>query len=224
MKSNKHVKHLVSKFKDDTDFRIKTVLEFSFIINLLYSVFLLIASQIYDSRWFFVTSIYYALLSLMRIFMFYKIVPEQLNCKKLVTIRNCGYFLFLLNLVVSIMSFILIFSDTPIKYHEIVVITLATYTFSSLTVAILSSIKHIKNNDYGYAIIKTISLISASVSMVTLTNTMLTTFGKENLLLRSYVLPLVSVAVSVLIVASAVYMVKKANKEIRILKNEQIRK
>ena len=108
--------------------------------------------------------------------------------------------------------------------YEITVIALATYTFSSLTVAIVSSIKQLRKNDYVYACVKAISLISASVSLVTLTNTMLVTFGEENVLLRSIILPLLSGTVAVFIIVSAVFMIRKANLNLRKLGNEQERK
>ena len=135
--------------------------------------------------------------------------------KKISTMRACGFFLFLVNVAVSVMMIVLSYTLSHIKHHEITVITLATYTFSSLTLAIISSIKHLKNNDHVYFCVKAISLISASVSMVTLTNTMLATFGDGNTLLRSIILPIISAVVSVFIIVCAVLMVKKANRALR---------
>ena len=195
----------------------------SLIFNFSYALFLFVISRVYASKWFFVMSIYYVLLSMARIFIFSQINLKRELRKKISIMRACGCFLFLLNVVVSVMMFVLIYTAGYVKHHEITVIALAAYTFFALTTAIISCVKHLKNNDYIYSCAKVISLISASVSLVTLTNTMLTTFGEENLLLRSIVLPILSGAVSVFIIVCAIFMIRKANLDLKVLKNEKER-
>ena len=210
---------IIEKLKNDTHFRIKSFLLLSLFFNVAYSMFLFVISRVYSSMWFLVMSVYYGLLSVARIFVFaHTDQTKQLRSKK-ITMRVCGYFLFLINLVVAIMMFILIFDNHNIKHHEIVVITLATYSFTSLTVAIISSIKYLRQNDYVYSCVKIISLISASVSLVTLTNTMLITFGEENSSLRSIILPILSGGVSIFIIACAVFMIHTANSDLRTSEN-----
>ena len=205
------------KIKSNIDFRIKLFLFLSFVFNFAYAIFLLVVSQVYSSKWFFVMSVYYALLSTARIFIFSQIDPEKHLRKKILTMRACGFFLFLVNLAVSVMMFLLSYTVSHVKYHEITVITLAMYTFSALTLAIVSSVKQFKKNAHVYFCVKTVSLISASVSMVTLTNTMLTTFGEDNTLLRSIILPILSAVVSIFIATYAILMIKKANGELKVL-------
>ncbi len=192
----------------------------SLIFNFGYAIFLFVVSQVYFSKWFFVMSIYYALLSIARIFIFFEINSKSPLRKKILTLRACGYFLLFLNLVVSVMAFLLMYTAPYAKYHEIIVITLATYTFSALTIAVVNIVKYLKKNDYVYSCVKVISLISATVSMLTLTNTMLTTFGSDNMLLRSIILPILSSVVAIFIVVCAILMIKKANNELKVLKNE----
>ncbi len=207
------------RIKIDTAFRTKLFLCLSFIFNIAYSVFLFVASQIYSSKWFFVTSIYYGLLSVTRIFVCLEISPQKQLVLKIKTMRVCGCFLLSINLVFSTMMFILIYGKQYIRYHEIIVIALATYTFASLTMAIINSIKHSSKNDYLHSCAKIISLISASVSIVTLTNIMLSTFGENNSLLRSIILPILSGFVSIFMIVFAILMIRKANLDLRKLKN-----
>ena len=134
--------------------------------------------------------------------------------------RACGYFLLLLNLVFSGMVFLLIYTVPQAKYNDIIVITLATYTFSALTLAIVNTVKYLKKNDYVYSCVKVISLISASVSILTLTNTMLATFGSDNTLLRSIILPILSGVLVIFIIISALLMIKKANNDLKVLQDE----
>ena len=210
--------------KIDTAFRIKLFLRLSFVFNVAYSVFLFVVAQIYSSKWFFVTSIYYGLLSVARIFLYLQISPQKELVSKIKIMRACGCFLLSINLVFSTMMFILIYGNQYVKHHEITVIALATYTFTSLTMAIINSVKYLRKKDYLYSSVKIISLISASVSIVTLTNTMLCTFGENNLLLRSIILPILSGFVSVFIIVCAILMIHKTNLDLRKLKNGKERK
>lgn len=214
----------LKKIKNDTQMRIQLFLFLSVVFNFTYALFLFIISRVYFSKWFFVMSIYYALLSTARIFIFFQNKPENHSLKKILMMRACGYYLLLLNLVVSLMMFLLIYTAPYVQHHEITVITLATYTFSALTIAIIGGVRYLKRNNYVYSCVKVISLISTSVSMLTLTNTMLATFGDDNGLLRSIILPILSGIVSIFIIVCAILMIKKANYELRVLKNEQKRK
>ncbi len=212
---------LLKRIKTDVNFRIKSFLLLSIIFNLLYSIFLFSISQIFFSTWFFVMSIYYGLLSVARIFMFFQTRLNSGKRKKIIIMRNSGCFLLLLNLVVSIMMFLLIYTTQGVSHHKITVITLATYTFAALTMAIISFVKYFKYNDSLYFSIKVVGLISASVSIVTLTNTMLTTFGEDKVILRSVILPVLSAFVSIFIIFCAIIMIVKATTKLRLLKNEQ---
>jgi len=212
---------LLERIKNDTTYRIKLFLRASFIFNILYSAFLFTVGKIFSSKWFFVMSVYYGLLSIARIFTFLQIKGDKPLCSKIKAMRITGVFLLLINSVVSVMMLILIYTEPIIRHHEITVIAIAAYAFTSLSIAIVNCVKYIRKNDYLFSSVKIISLVSASVSMVTLTNTMLATWGQDEILLRIITLPLLSLAVSVFIIFSALTMIRKANKDLRMLENEE---
>ncbi len=213
--------NFLKNLKNDSDYRLKCFLLVSLVLNFAYALFFFIVSRIYFSKWFFVMSIYYGLLTTARIFIFFQVNPKKELKQKLLIMRLCGYFLLLLNLVVSIMMFMLIYTTQPVKHHEITVISLATATFSTLTFSIVSSVKQLKKNDCVYSCIKAFSSISASISLVTLANTMLATWGEEKILLRNIVLPILCSAVASFIIVCAILMIVKANHNLRKLKNEK---
>ena len=62
-------------------------------------------------------------------------------------------------------------------------------------------------------------MVSAAVSITTLTSTMLATFGEDNEALRWVILPMLCVAVSVFIITVAVFLIRKANACLRSEKN-----
>lgn len=214
---------LLRRIKNDTQFRIKLFLCLTFAFNLAYSIFMFVVSKVNSSDWFFVMSIYYGLLSAARIFVFRQIQARKGEIFKLNTLRACGCFLLIINLAVSVMMFLIIRRNQYVIYHQITVIAMATYTFTALTVAIITGIKYVKKHEHVYSCVKIISLICASVSIVTLTNTMLAVFGQDNELLRRIILPILCAVVSVFIIVSAIFMICKANLYIRILKNEKER-
>ena len=220
MKNNYKTTSFLKKIKLDTDYRVRVFLTFSFVFNIIYSIFLFIVSKMFFSKWFFIMAIYYGLLSMVRVFISLKNRKQVTKNKEVIIMRTVGYFLFVLNLVVSIMMFLLIYTTQYVKHHEITVITLATYTFCTLTVAVIGVIKYLKYNNHVFYSIKVINLISASVSIVTLTNTMLTTFDSDDSVLRSIILPILSALISIFIIYCAIMMIIKANKELRLLKNE----
>ena len=135
--------------------------------------------------------------------------------------RACGCFLLLINLAFSTMMLIVLRENYLMKRHEIVVIALATYTFYTLSMTIVNCWRSLKRNDYVYSCARLISLTAASVSIVTLTNTMLSTFGEGNMVLRNIILPILSGVVALFIIVCAALMIYKANMDLRIIKNEK---
>lgn len=213
-----------NRIKSDFHFRIKVFLCFSFIFNVGYAIFLLVVGKLISSNWFYVMALYNFLLFIARVFVFLRTSDKKTEKQKVKTMRFCGYFLFLINLAVSVMMFLLVNNNQGAKYHEIIVITIATYTFSSLSLAIINSVKHFKQNNHVYLCAKVISLISASVSMVTLTSTMLATWGKDNVALRNVILPILCGVVALFIISCAIFMIVKANLDLRTVDYEKERK
>ena len=213
---------LFQRVKQNAEFRVKVFLCLSFIGNIAYSVFLFTVSRLYSSKWFFALSVYYGLFSLARIFIFAQMRPIK-SRTKILTMLACGGFLLMINLAVSAMTFVLLFGNHSVKHHEITVITLATYTFSALTVAIVGCVKYLKRKDYVFSCAKIFSLISASVSFIPLTHTMLTTFGGAESRLKNTLFPILCIAVACFITICAVYMICRAYLDWRAFNHEEKR-
>lgn len=213
----------LKRIKTDAAFRVKLFLCLSFICNVVYAVFLFAVGMRSTSKWFFTLAVYYGLFSMVRIFIFVQLNPRRQLRARLLTMLICGYFLLLINLAVSVMTFILLFGEHMVQHHEITVIALATYTFTALTIAIIGCVKYLKRNDYVFSCAKLFSLISASVSLIPLTNTMLTTFGSHNTQLKNMLFPILCIAVACFIITCAVYMICKAHFDWKVLNNEKTR-
>lgn len=134
--------------------------------------------------------------------------------------RACGIVFLIMNLTLALMIFFMVYWNRTFHHHEITTIALAAYTFTALTFAIINTVKYRKYNSPVYSASKAISLASACVSMLTLESTMLTTFGDGTMHLtgRRILLGISGGAISVFIIAMAIYMIVKGTKKIKLLR------
>ena len=104
----------------------------------------------------------------------------------------------------------------------ITAIAMAAYTFLTLTVAIINVIRYRKYNSPVFFTSKAISLAAALVSMLTLESTMLTTFGDGTMTAaeQKWMLGATGGAISLLIVAAAIYMIVTGTRALKQLKTE----
>lgn len=221
-----HAKALKSKNRyarrwfSDAHLRVKVTLWASVLWNGGYA-FLQLGLGIYHrSIWFYALTGYYLTLAAMRWFLVRHTIhhdPGEQMRQELRRYRACGWVFLLLNLALSVMIFLMIRQNRSIRHHEITTITLAAFTFTTLTMAIINVIKNRKFNSPVFLASKAISLASSCVSILTLENTMLTTFGGESMTpeTRRLYLALSGGAVSIWIVCMAVYMIVRSNQKLK---------
>ena len=128
-----------------------------------------------------------------------------------------------MNLALSLMIFFMVYWNRTFIHHEITAIAMAAYTFTSLTMAIVNVIKYRKYNSPIYSASKVISFAAACVSMLTLTSTMLTSFGDGSMtpFTQKLLLGGVGAAVSITVVFMAVRMIVRGTKQIKQHKEVQ---
>ena len=115
--------------------------------------------------------------------------------------------------------FYMIYEHRVTRHGEIITITMAAYTFTTLTMAIINVIRYRKFNSPILSAAKAISLAAACVSMLTLENTMLVSFNKGAMpqqIVRLF-LALSGGVVSAFIIAMAIYMIVQANRKLKSL-------
>lgn len=100
---------------------------------------------------------------------------------------------------------------------EITTIAMAAYTFVSLMPAIINVIRYRKYGSPAYSAAKNRSLVSATVSVLTLGNALLTAFGAgESELFRQVMLGISGTAVILVVQESALYMIVEARQKLRM--------
>lgn len=210
----------VKRWKEDTRLRVNVSLYVSFFWNLAYGVFQLGLGFYHSSFWFFSLSGYYICLALMRFYLrrhTRRFAPGENEMKELKKYRTCGWIFLLMNLTLSVMVFFMVYWNRTFHHHEITTITMAIYTFTTFTLAIINIIKYRKYNSPVYSASKAISLTATCVSMLTLTSTMLTTFGNDttNILMKKIMLGTTGAIVCLFIIVMAIYMIIKSSKKIK---------
>ena len=142
--------------------------------------------------------------------------------EELIKYRACGWVFLAMNLVLTVMVFFMIYWNRTFDHDEITTITMAAYTFTTLTVAIISVIKYRKYDSPIYSASKAISLAAASVSIITLESTMLTTFGGETMdaFTQKLMLGLTGGAIAAFIIGMAIYMIYQSTKRLNLMNNK----
>ena len=210
--------------QDDTRLRVNLSLYGSLAWNALYGLFQLWLGFYHHTFWFYSLGGYYICLALMRFFLVRhtrRYAPGERMQTELRKYRATGWVFLVMNLALALMIFFMVYWNRTFNHHEITTITMAAYTFTAFTVAIVNIVKYRKYQSPVFSASKAISLAAACVSMLTLESTMLTSFGKgESETFRRIMLGSTGAAVSVFIVVMAVYMIVGSTKKLKLLKAE----
>ncbi len=206
-------------WSNDVRFRMNVSLYGTFIWNVAYAVFQLCLGLYHASFWYYSMAGYYICLAVMRFYLSRhtsKHTAGEKMREEFIKYRNCGIIFLIMNLTLSFMIFFMVYWNRTFIHHEITTIAMAAYTFTTFTIAIINIVKYRRYESPVYSASKAISLAAACVSMLTLTSTMLTTFGEaDELLMRRAMLGSLGGVISVFIVGMAIYMIVKSSKSLK---------
>ena len=187
----------------------------SMIINFTFIFIKFIDGVNNKSLWFISLSIYYLLLTLVKLVLLSNLRKYNEN-KEFIIYRNVGYFIMLLNIVLVIMIIQMIRTNIAIIPKGYVIYATATYTFYLIISAIINVIKYKKYNSPMLSSIKIINLLTASVSILMLQTTMIATFGSNNFEYMKLMNTITGSAISVFTLGISTYMIIKSQKRLRI--------
>lgn len=211
------------RWLDDANLRVNVSLYGSFLWNTAYAVFQLGLGLYHSTFWFYSMAGYYISLAVMRFFLVRhtsRHKPAEKMREELIKYRACGIVFLIMNLALSLMIFFMVYWNRTFNHHKITAITMAAYTFASLTMAIINVVKYRKYNSPVFSASKAIGLAAACVSMLTLEATMLTTFGNETMDLasRKIMLGASGGVISGFIIVMAIYMIVQSSKKLKTLR------
>ncbi len=208
------------RYRDDVQLRINISLYAAFGFNTVYAVFQLCLGLWHHSAWFYAMAGYYLLLALMRLTLVRhtrRHMPGEDTPLEWRKYRFCGALLMVMNIALMIFTLYFVYRIRTFFHHEVTTIAMAAYTFTALTVAIVNAVRYRKYGSPAYSAAKAISLVSAAVSMLTLENAMLTTFGEDSSEgFRQIILGASGAGVILIVQGIALYMVVNAHRKLKV--------
>lgn len=152
----------------------------AFAFNLLYAIYHCVLGILNLSFWFIAMCAFYGILAIMR---FTAILCERNhqklpdNVTELFVMKLSGVLLVTLSIVLATVSYISLSQNIAAKHGEIIMITIATYTFYKITMAIVKAVKQHKNPSPLLKTIRNIGYAEVAASILTLQRSMLASFG-----------------------------------------------
>lgn len=144
---------------------------FSVLFNAAFCAYYIIFGIITHSWWSFTVGVYYAILSVTRF-----IVHQSKENNDLIK-NHIGVMLMLLSLPLVGTVILAVVRDRGIIMHMIVMISMAVYFFTKITLAIINLIKVRKSDSAKLVSLRNVSLSHACVSIFALQRSMLVSFG-----------------------------------------------
>lgn len=195
--------------------------------NVIYALFQLWLGFYHRTFWFASLGVYYLCLAAMRGYLvsyLRKNRPGKQPEPEWKCYRVCGWVFLVLNTALAVIIFFMVYWNRTFAHHMITAITMAAYTFTAFTVAIINLVKYRKYHSPVLSAGKAVGMASACVSMLTLEATMLTTFndGSVTPAARRILLGATGAAVSAFVLTMAVYMIVKSTRSLRELKEGEI--
>ena len=183
----------------------------SFILNITYGIGNAIVGFMTFSWWFITLSAYYVILSIMRfaLIMSEKHSKAQNTENEVFAKRFSGVMLICLSIVLSGTVILTIRQDIGTKFHEIIMITIATYTFTKLVFAIINLCKSKKLNFPIIKALRNISLADAAVSIFSLQRSMLTSFEGMEIADIRFFNALTGTAVCIIVLILGINLLRK---------------
>jgi hypothetical protein len=223
-KTFKNENKYARRWYEDERLRVNVSLYGSLSWCALYGIFQLWLGFYHGTFWFYSLGAYYVCLGSVRFFLVRhttRYAPGEKIKAELEKYRACGIVFLVMNSALTLIIFFMVYFNRTFEHHMITAIAMAAYTFTALTAAIVNVIKYREYNSPAYSASKAIALAAALVSVLTLESTMLTTFGGTmSALERKWMLGATGGAISLLIVAMAIYMIAISTKKLKELSKE----
>lgn len=152
----------------------------AFVFNLLYAIYHCVLGVLNLSFWFMAMCAFYGILATMR---FAAVLCERSRQKlpsddtELFVMKLSGILLVILSIVLATASYISLSQNIATKHGNIIMITIATYTFYKITIAIVKAVKQHKTPYPLLSTIRNIGYAEVAASILTLQRSMLVSFG-----------------------------------------------
>ncbi len=217
---NEHVK----RYLNDLSFRTHVSLYTSLAINVIYAIAKFFSGIFYHSFWFGSIAVYYFCLAIMRFMLLRHAHRNAFGKNQIAEYKQyqiCGAVLMVLNLALTGMVILVVTQNHTYSYPGTMIYAMGAYTFYNIITAVINVVKFRKQNSPALSAAKVINLASALVSMLALETAMLSQFGSgESPMFRRAMTSATGGFVCLVVLGMAVYMIVRATRNLRRLKQQ----
>lgn len=213
-----------NRYFSDKVFKTHVNLYRSLLINLVYVGTNIVSAVVYDTNWFGIFAVYYAIMAVMRFLLVRYARRNQIGENKLGELnrsRFCAYILLTVNLILSGVILMMVYNNRGFEYQGFLIYVMAMYTFYITTTAIIDMVKCRRYKSPIMTMSMIIKLASALFSMLFLETAMFSQFGQDTPMETKRIMIMATGAgISVIVVTIAIYMIVHSSKEIKELRSE----
>lgn len=221
VKSKMHENKYIDRYMTDAVFKSNVGLYRSLAINLIYVVVNAVSGYVYQTYWFVIFAVYYAIVAMMRFLLVRYVIKNPIgnnHLGELKRARLCAYILMTINLTLSGAVLMMVFFDRGFQYQGFLIYVIAMYTFYVTVTAVIDMIKYRKYKSPILSITKVIKMASALFSMLFLETAMFAQFGADTSPeAKKLMIMLTGAGISIAVVSMAVYMIVETTREIKEL-------
>lgn len=225
VKAKMHGNKYIDRYMTDAVFKSNVGLYRSLAINLVYVVVNAVSGYLYQTYWFGIFAMYYAIIAMMRFLLVKYIMKRPIGddyIGELKRARVCAYILMTVNLALLGAVLMMVYFDRGFRHQGFLIYVIAMYTFYITATAIIDVVKYRRYNSPILSITKVIKLASALFSMLFLETAMFAQFGADTSPeTKRIMIILTGAGISVIVVTMAVYMIVQTTKEIKQCKNSK---
>lgn len=196
------------KYFGDVAYRYSISIFRGMTVNFLYVIFRIFTGIKYASVWFISMALYYLVLGILR---FYLILcyrrrndHDEYRCY-----RKTAWFLFLLNIPMGIMIFLMVRTNSGFSYPGYVIYISALHTFYTMSVSVIHLVKSKKLGSPILSAAKILDFVAAMMSVLGLQTAMITRFSPERNDFRQMMNSITGGFVYGIVIIIAIYMLHK---------------
>ena len=214
---------VLQKYRTDVSFRMYVSLYSSLALNIFYAILKFTFGIHYHSVWFGTLAVYYLLLAVTR-FALVRYASQNAFGVNPVSewkrYRLCGVILLLLNLALTGVVILVVQENEGFRYAGYLIYAMAMYAFYNVITAVRNVVRFRRYRSPVMSAAKAVNLAAALVSILALETAMLAQFGSnDSERFRAVMSGATGGGVCTIILGIAVYMIRRATKEIRMEEN-----
>ena len=201
---------LGERYLNDLSFRGSVSIYQGMTVNFLYVVFRIVAGIRYASVWFISMAVYYLVLGILRVYLI--LCRRRKFADKLKSYRRTAWLLFLLNIPMGGMIFLMIRTNSGFSYPGYIIYLSAAYTFYTMIISVVNLVRFRRLGDPVLSAAKVLNFVSALMSILGLQTAMIARFSKNSDDYRKLMNTLTGSAVYGIVIVTAVYMIRRSKK------------